>query len=55
MDTLSSERYKKRGIFDVKATDQLILEHMSGKQDHHLLLYGVLLVELWHREYMDEN
>jgi asparagine synthase (glutamine-hydrolysing) len=55
MDTLSSERYKKRGIFDVKATNHLIQEHMSGKHDHHLLLYGVLLVELWHREYMDEN
>jgi asparagine synthase (glutamine-hydrolysing) len=53
MDTLNSERFKKRGLFDLGATNRLIAEHMEGKQDHHLLLYGILLIELWHRRYID--
>ncbi len=53
MDTLNSERFKKRGLFDLGATNRLIAEHMEGKQDHHLLLYGILLLELWHRRYID--
>lgn len=53
MDTLGSDRFKRRRLFDLKATDRLVAEHMSGKQDHHLLLYGLLLVELWHQEFVD--
>ncbi|MGH7738950.1 MAG: asparagine synthase (glutamine-hydrolyzing) [bacterium] len=53
MDTLTSDRFKRRRLFDLKATDRLVAEHMSGKQDHHLLLYGLLLVELWHQEFVD--
>jgi asparagine synthase (glutamine-hydrolysing) len=53
MDTLSSDRFKKRGYFDQVRTQEILVEHMKGKQDHHLLLYGLLLVELWHREFID--
>ncbi len=53
MDTLTSERFKSRGLFDLGAVNRLIAEHMEGREDHHLLLYGLLLVELWHREFID--
>ncbi|HEY5037687.1 MAG TPA: asparagine synthase (glutamine-hydrolyzing), partial [bacterium] len=55
MDTLHSRKFQKRGYFNVAKTEELLLEHMSGKKDHHLLLYGLLLVELWHRQYIDET
>jgi asparagine synthase (glutamine-hydrolysing) len=55
MDTLHSVKFKERRYFDPVKTEQLIQEHMSGRQDHHMILYGLLLVELWHRRYMDGN
>jgi asparagine synthase (glutamine-hydrolysing) len=53
-DILHSERFQKRGYFNLARTEELLEEHMSGKKDHHLLLYGLLLVELWHRRFIDE-
>ncbi|HVM32720.1 MAG TPA: asparagine synthase (glutamine-hydrolyzing) [bacterium] len=53
MDCLTSTQFKHRGLFDFAATQRLIAEHMEGKEDHHLLLYGLLLVELWQREFID--
>src|SRR6185295_14713172 len=54
MDILHSEKFQKRGYFDIAQTEKLLQEHMSGQKDHHLLLYGLLLVELWHRRFIDE-
>ena len=55
MDTLHSEKFRKRGYFNQAKTEDLLQEHMSGKKDHHLLLYGLLLVELWHRRFLDSS
>jgi len=55
MDTLHSEKFRKRGYFNQVKTEDLLQEHMSGKKDHHLLLYGLLLVELWHRRFLDSS
>ena len=54
MDTLHSEKFQKRGYFNIAKTEEILQEHLSGKKDHHLLLYGLLLVELWHRRFIDE-
>ena len=54
VDTLHSEKFQKRGYFNIPKTEALLQEHLSGKKDHHLLLYGLLLVELWHRRFIDE-
>jgi hypothetical protein len=53
MDILSSDSFKKRGYFNQDKINEVIHDHMTGKQDHHLLLYGLLLVELWHRQFVD--
>jgi asparagine synthase (glutamine-hydrolysing) len=53
VDTLTSDRFKRRGYFDTVRTGEIIDEHLKGKKDHHLLLYGLLLVELWHHEFID--
>jgi asparagine synthase (glutamine-hydrolysing) len=54
VDTLHSEKFQKRGYFNIAKTEEILQEHLSGKKDHHLLLYGLLLVELWHRRFIDE-
>jgi asparagine synthase (glutamine-hydrolysing) len=53
VDTFHSEKFQKRGYFNLAKTEQLLQEHLSGRQDHHLLLYGLLLVELWHKRFVD--
>jgi len=54
VDTLHSEKFRKRGYFNTAKTEEILQEHMTGQRDHHLLLYGLLLVELWHRRFIDE-
>jgi asparagine synthase (glutamine-hydrolysing) len=54
VDILHSEKFQKRGYFNIAKTEQILQEHLSGKKDHHLLLYGLLLVEMWHRRFIDE-
>jgi len=54
MDTLGSESFKKRGYFDPARTEELLQEHMDGRKDHHLLLYGLLLTELWYRKFIGD-
>ncbi len=54
VDILHSEKFQKRGYFNIARTEELLQEHLSGKKDHHLLLYGLLTVELWHRRFIDE-
>jgi asparagine synthase (glutamine-hydrolysing) len=54
LDTLRSEAFQKRGYFDQAWTERLLEEHMEGRKDHHLLLYGLLLVELWHKKFIGD-
>ena len=54
VDTLHSEKFQKRGYFNIAKTEEILQEHLSGKKDHHLLLYGLLLVELWHKRFIDD-
>jgi asparagine synthase (glutamine-hydrolysing) len=51
MDTLSEDRLKRRGLFDPKGVQNLIQAHMSGKEDHHLILFGLLMIEWWYDEF----
>jgi asparagine synthase (glutamine-hydrolysing) len=55
VDMLRSEKFRNRGYFNMAQTEKLIEEHMSGRKDHHLILYGLLLVEMWHRRFIDET
>jgi asparagine synthase (glutamine-hydrolysing) len=54
VDILHSEKFQKRGYFNTAKVEEVLQEHMTGRKDHHLLLYGLLLVELWHRRFIDE-
>jgi asparagine synthase (glutamine-hydrolysing) len=52
-DVLTSARARERGYFESTVVDRLIREHLSGRLDHSLRLWQLLVFELWHREYLD--
>jgi asparagine synthase (glutamine-hydrolysing) len=53
LDILGSDSFRNRGYFNQARVNEVVADHMKGRQDHHLLLYGLLLVELWHRQFVD--
>jgi asparagine synthase (glutamine-hydrolysing) len=52
-DILQSSRTRQRGYFDQPFVDRVLHEHLSGKRDHSLRLWQLLIFELWHRQYVD--
>ena len=53
VDTLQSPRARQRGYFEAPFVDRVVREHLSGRRDHTLRLWQLLMFELWHREYLD--
>lgn len=41
-----------RPYFDAKALDGLLAEHLNGRQNHEKLLWALLNLEIWHRQYV---
>ncbi|MFL6275141.1 MAG: asparagine synthase (glutamine-hydrolyzing) [Blastocatellia bacterium] len=52
-ETLLSEHALNRGYFNPVAVRQLIAQHTAGKQDYAHQLWSLLMLELWHREFID--
>ena len=52
-DHLLSQRASERGLFNRPIVERLIAEHQSGRADHAHHLWVLLMLELWHREFMD--
>jgi asparagine synthase (glutamine-hydrolysing) len=52
-DTLLSRRASERGYFNRKVTEAMIDAHSSGRADHQEQLWRLLLLELWHRLFID--
>ena len=54
-DVLLSRRATERGYFDVKFIERLVDEHVSGRREHTLRLWALVIFELWHRQYLDDR
>jgi len=54
-DVLGSPRTRQRGYFDTAFVDRIVREHLAGKRDHTLRLWQLLVLELWHRQYLDHG
>jgi asparagine synthase (glutamine-hydrolysing) len=54
-DVLHSARTEQRGYFDPSFVRRLTDEHLTGKRDHTLRLWQLLVFELWHRQYVDRG
>ena len=53
--TLTSNRFKERGYFNSSSIERLIEEHLRGQFDHSHRLWALLILEIWHRFYIDNN
>jgi asparagine synthase (glutamine-hydrolysing) len=54
-DTLLSPRCTGRGYFDRCAIQAMIDTHVSGRADHQNELWALLMLELWHRAFIDSS
>jgi asparagine synthase (glutamine-hydrolysing) len=52
---LSAERLEARGYLRPEGVKGIIDEHISGKYDHSLFLWALIVLEVWHQEYIDKD
>ncbi len=52
-DVLDSPRTRQRGYFEPAFVNRLVAEHRTGRRDHTLRLWQLLVFELWHRQHLD--
>jgi asparagine synthase (glutamine-hydrolysing) len=52
-DTLLSSSALQRGYFEPRFVRQIVDEHLSGRRDHTLRLWQLVVFERWHRQYVD--
>ena len=52
-DTILPERTLRRGYFKPKMVLELFNEHVNGRRDYSHQLWTLLMLELWHREFVD--
>src|SRR5690606_36617678 len=52
-DILGSARARERGYFRPAFVQRIVHEHLSGRRDHTLRLWQLLVFELWQRRYVD--
>jgi asparagine synthase (glutamine-hydrolysing) len=51
LDHLQSASSMTRAYYDARALDQVLAEHLNGGQNHEKLLWALLNLEIWHRQY----
>jgi len=52
-DTLLSDRALQRGYFKKEAVKKILDEHLAGKWNWHNHIWNLLMLELWHRMFID--
>ncbi|MGH9237800.1 MAG: asparagine synthase (glutamine-hydrolyzing) [Vicinamibacterales bacterium] len=50
---LSAEHLARTGLLNPSAVEQMIGLHLAGRQDYSLQLWSVVMLEAWHRMYID--
>jgi asparagine synthase (glutamine-hydrolysing) len=54
-DLLSPQSVERRGIFRPQAVSALLQDHFDAKRDHAIKIWGLLMLELWFRMYIDRR
>ncbi|HKV39827.1 MAG TPA: asparagine synthase-related protein, partial [Blastocatellia bacterium] len=52
-ETVLSQKAESRGYFRPNVVRNMVEQHQSGKRDYAHQLWTLLMLELWHREFMD--
>jgi len=52
-DVILAEQALSRGYFKQAAVREIFVQHVSGRRDHSALLWAMMMMELWHREFID--
>src|SRR5205085_9727661 len=52
-DGLLSEQLVRRKYFDEKLIRSMVADHIAQRADHSFALWNLLMLELWHREFID--
>lgn len=55
MDMLSEEQIRSRGYFNFEYVTTLLDGHISGRVDNTYRLWVLIMLELWHRIYIDNH
>ena len=50
-DHLQGPDSKTRGYYDPQVLDRMLDDHIEGRQNHEKLLWALLNLEIWHRQY----
>ncbi|MEE9147182.1 MAG: asparagine synthase C-terminal domain-containing protein, partial [Candidatus Tectomicrobia bacterium] len=54
-DALLSEQTLRRGYFQPAFVRHLVTAHVERQADHSFALWNLLMLELWHREFLDRS
>ena len=54
-DTLNDPRTLQRGYVIAQSRELLLDEHERGRRDHSMALWALLMLEFWHRQYVDKT
>lgn len=54
-DTLTSRRFRERGIYDVASVTSLLEAHRTGSADNHKSLWQILVLENWYKTFIDPS
>jgi asparagine synthase (glutamine-hydrolysing) len=54
-ETLNDPRTLQRGYVSRSHVELLLDEHERGRRDHAMALWSLLMLELWHRQYVDKS
>lgn len=52
-ELLLSQRGRERGYFRAEVVTRLVKEHMEVRADHGARLWALMMLEMWHREFVD--
>jgi asparagine synthase (glutamine-hydrolysing) len=52
-NTLTQSHFVREGLFKKESIENLLHEHRANRQDHHVRLWMLLNLELWHQLYIE--
>lgn len=52
---LAREHIERSGLLNYDAVNQVLGEHLAGKRDYSLQLWGILALEAWYRMYIEDG